>query len=178
MMWNAGGTLSLQLGPTGDELVLTGALTKGTSGAYKLNLIDAGITQSSYTLATFASTTFAPTNFTLTLPAGYTGVLVETATSLSVNLTHAEQVIGEIDSGGTFTLNGNQPGGTSTQPIAGGGLTAGFTMNASLRMSDSIAPLDSGLATLTVTPMPEPGCAALLAFGSIALAGRRQRRRR
>jgi autotransporter-associated beta strand protein len=119
LLWNAGGTLKLQLGPTGDELVLSGALTKGTLGTYTLDLIDAGIVPGNYTLATFASTTFLSSNFTLELPAGYDGSLVETSTSLSINLSvHAQSV-----SGGTLTVNGSTDTSGGVTTLSGGTLS-------------------------------------------------------
>ncbi len=82
--WNGGGNVNLELGTSSDQLVLTGALTKGTAGAYTINISDVGGigNQSAYTLSTFASTTFLASDFTLTLPAGFSGALVETSTSL------------------------------------------------------------------------------------------------
>jgi len=148
LKWNGGGTMEFQLGDTSDQLALTGALTKGSLGAYTIDLVDAGITQSSYTLATFASTTFQPTNFTLELPAGYTGSLVETSTSLSVDLTFV--------------------GLAAMQPAAL--VTYGTAMTQSLDQATS----DSA-SQLVVTPAPEPGSALLLAFGGSALLGWRRR---
>ncbi|MDR3403927.1 MAG: autotransporter-associated beta strand repeat-containing protein, partial [Chthoniobacter sp.] len=90
LTWNGGGTLTLQLGATGDQLALTGALTKGTGSGFNLNLLDAGITHPNYTLATFNGTTFTAGDFTLTLPAGYTlGGLVQTSTELDLILAFA-----------------------------------------------------------------------------------------
>lgn len=122
LIWNAGGTLKLQLGSSaGDALALTGAFNKGTAGSYTLDLIDAGVAPGSYTLATYASTNFLPSNFTLELPAGYDGSLVQTSTSLSITLSlHASSV-----SGGTLTLNGNNPSGGGVTTLSGGTLSLG-----------------------------------------------------
>src|SRR5207248_1446894 len=71
MTWNGGSTLSLQVGASfADELALLGALTRGTSGTFTLNLIDAGVglTPVNYTLLSFGSTNFTLSNFTLVLP--------------------------------------------------------------------------------------------------------------
>ena len=152
LMWNPGGTLTLQLGATGDELVLTGALTKVTTGTgtYTLDLLKtATITQSSYTLATFASTTFAQADFNLELPTGVTGHLVETATTLVL----------DIDSAG-----GQQP--AHSEMVADNSNTSiGFDSSS-----------DTSSSSLDVTPTPEPGSALLLAFGGAGLLGWRRRR--
>ncbi len=86
LTWDGGAAVNLQLGVTSDQLALTGALTKGLPGNYNLALSNSGITQSNYTLATFGSTTFAVGDFTLSLPPGYTGTLLETSTSLKLAL--------------------------------------------------------------------------------------------
>src|SRR5208282_5098227 len=51
------------------------------------DLLNAGLSATktyTYTLVTFASTTFTQSDFTLELPANYTGTLVETSTSLEI----------------------------------------------------------------------------------------------
>jgi autotransporter-associated beta strand protein len=153
LIWNAGGTLTLQLGPSaGDALVLTGALTKGTAGAYTVNILDdGGIPLTSYTLATFASTTFLATSFTLDMPTGYVGQLVETKTSLILDVTAGSGQEPAHTEGAEITMAGDS-GGTPTQTIDGG-------------------------SSLSVTPTPEPGSAMLLAFGGAGLLGWRRRRR-
>jgi autotransporter-associated beta strand protein len=192
MMWNGGGTLKLQLGAPGDELVLTGALTKGTAGTYAINIVDAGITQTTYTLATFASTTFAPTNFTLTLPAGDTGNLTLTSTSLLLEITSVApaspgQQPASPDYGGTLTITGSG-GGSPTQTVDSGELStgdSGVTVTAlTLSGGTSSLTLSGGGSTigessnLTLTPTPEPGGVALLCVGAISLLGGRRRRQR
>jgi len=95
LTWNSGGQLNLQLGTTSDLLAVTGALTKVANkeggGAYTLQITDAGGIgdQTTYTLATFASTTFAAGDFTLTLPAGFSAALLETGTELDLVLAFA-----------------------------------------------------------------------------------------
>jgi autotransporter-associated beta strand protein len=198
MMWNGGGTLKLQLGAPGDELVLTGALTKGTAGVYAINIADAGITQTSYTLATFASTTFAATNFTLTLPAGDTGNLILTSTSLVLNITSVApaspgQQPASYDSGGVL-IAGQPSGGDPTQTIDsgelqfGGGGYSGVTVTAAANYTDPTNPtihLNFGTlpgvtiqSNFTPTPTPEPSGVALLCVGTVSLLGRRRRRQR
>ena len=89
LIWNGGGTVTLQLGASVDDaLVLTGALTKGSAGAYNVDILDdGGIPLGNYTLATFASTTFSATTFQLELPGNYVGHLVETSTQLILDVT-------------------------------------------------------------------------------------------
>lgn len=163
VLWNGGGQLNLQLGVTADKLALTGALTKGTLGTYTLDLLDAGITQSTYTLATFASTTFSLSDFALELPANYTGTLVETKTSLMLeNLVDNAPRGEDVRATPSFASD-------STSPI-------GQSIDAST-ISDS--PFTAGDTTaLTAYPTPEPGSATLLAFAASVLLSSRRRRRR
>lgn len=163
LLWDGGGQLTLQLGVTGDKLALTGALTKGAAGTFTLDLIDAGITQSTYTLATFASTTFAPSDFVLELPANYTGTLVETTTSLIL-----ENLVGPQP-------HGEAPGATSPFPSDANELSVP-AIDASAFGLSTLGTDDS--ATLAITPAPEPASATLLAFGASVLLGWRRRRRR
>jgi autotransporter-associated beta strand protein len=153
MTWNSGGTITLQLGSSAnDVLALTGALTKGSAGAYTLDILDdGGIPLDSYTLATFASTTFLATSFTLDMPTGYVGHLVETKTSLTLDVTSG---------------SGQEPGHSESADLA----TAG---NASAMPASTI---DAG-SSLSITPTPEPGSAMLLIFGGAALLGWRRRQR-
>jgi len=84
--WSTGGTLSLQLGATGDQLSLTNLLEKTTTGL-NVNIVNVGMTQTSYTLAKFSGTNTTASDFLLTLPTGFTGSLFESATELDlVNL--------------------------------------------------------------------------------------------
>ena len=84
---NGGGTLSLQIdGAASDQLALTGALTKGSGSGFNLELTFPSVTQKKYTLVTFASTDFLASDFTLFLPTGYSGSLLETATELDLVL--------------------------------------------------------------------------------------------
>jgi len=153
LIWNNGGTLTLQLGSADDALALTGALTKGTAGTYNVDILDdGGIPLGNYTLATFASTTFAATSFTLDLPGNYAGHLVETSTSLTLDVTAGSgQQPAEFDSV------------ASSDPAPSGDPAAIPT------------PTGFGSDSLSVTPTPEPGSALLLAFGGAGLLGWRRR---
>lgn len=64
LVWNAGGRLALNIGSTTDRFVLSGALTRGGSGVYRVDFFPAGIkTGVTYTLGTFGSTNFGASNF-------------------------------------------------------------------------------------------------------------------
>lgn len=165
LMWNSGGTLHLNLGASGDELTLTGALTKGGSGAYIIDLSDVGITQSSYTLLTFASTTFLATNFTLELPTGYTGTLQETGTSLSVvNLTftpgHASEPL-------VTSLSSTD----SETPLP----TRFHTEQTLSPAQQSLPATEADSTSLTLVPTPEPSSTLLASLGALALFRRRRK---
>jgi MYXO-CTERM domain-containing protein len=151
LIWNGGGTISLELGATtGDELNLTGALTKGTAGTFTIDLLNVGITsQTSYTLLTFASTTFSLANFNIELPTGFSGTPVETSTGLSI--TNLEALAGELPVGdGSNAMNGMSmlPPGDAQQGVGG-----------------------------EIVPTPEPGGGSLLVLGVGTLLGWRRRRR-
>ena len=133
--WNGGGKVNLELGTTSDLLALTGALTKGTAGAYTITITDAGGigNQFAYTLSTFASTTFLASDFTLALPAGYSGALLETTTSLNLAL--------------IFTASGNlieNVGGPNTPIIAD------FTVNGQVGTGGPLA--NNTIRSLIFTP--------------------------
>jgi autotransporter-associated beta strand protein len=162
LVWDGGSQLTLQLGLTGDKLALTGALTKGAAGTFTLDLTDAGITQSSYILATFASTTFSLSDFVLELPANYTGTLVETRTSLVLeSLAEVQPHADEAEAASPFMSDNTGP---SSQPIDSSTLRSStFTLN--------------DTTTLTVIPTPEPGSATLLAFAAGVILGWRRWRR-
>jgi hypothetical protein len=156
LLWNGGGTLTLLLGTTADELVLSGALTKGTAGTFTLNLLDDNITASTYTLATFASTTFALSDFSVAFPSGGSGTLTETSTSLVLTMAHGEDPAGDA---GTPPLPGNSDSVRSE------------TLSSFSSSSDS-----QDTTGFNVTPTPEPGSASLLLLGGTALLGWRRRR--
>jgi hypothetical protein len=86
LLWNGGGTITLELGAnSGDEINLNAALTKGSAGTFTIDLENDGIASlTGYTLLTFGSTTFSLANFTVDWPAGFSGTLVESGNSLSI----------------------------------------------------------------------------------------------
>ncbi len=68
LVWNGGGQLAFDLGASGDQLMLSGALTKGAAGAhvFAFTPMTAPAIGDVRTLATFGSTDFAATDFTAT----------------------------------------------------------------------------------------------------------------
>jgi autotransporter-associated beta strand protein len=166
LLWNGGGTITLELGATtGDELNLTGALTKGTAGSFTIDLLNESIaSQTSYTLMTFASTTFSLSNFTVEWPTGFNGMLVETSTSLSI--ADLAPVVGELPAGGTLDVANDS---SESAPTA--------SFNPSDESGPSITTSSSpDQSRADLIPTPEPGSAAFLAFGGITLLGWRRRR--
>jgi fibronectin-binding autotransporter adhesin len=154
MTWNGGGTVSLQIasGSIADALALSGALTKGTTaGGFTIQITGTGVAGEDYTLATFGSTTFSVANFKLQLPAHYAGTLVETATSLTLDLTST----------------------TAPAAIHFAALAGPVTADDTSAASDSF----SAPALSDPIPAPEPGSAALLSLGACALLGWRRRRK-
>jgi rhamnogalacturonan endolyase len=91
LTWNSGGRLAINLGASGvsGRLALTGALLKGTPGAYEIAFAaGAGFAPgNTYTIATFGSTTFSAGDFLATgLPSGYVAFFSVTGTSLQVTI--------------------------------------------------------------------------------------------
>jgi autotransporter-associated beta strand protein len=147
LLWNAGGALSFQIGSTSDELMLSGALTKGTLGTFEIDLLNSGVQPGTYTLATFASTTFAPTDFTLQLVGVFplsadNASLSETSHSLLLTIGHSE-----------LPTHSDEPSLAGT-----GAVQADVT------------------TSFVATPAPEPTSAALLTVGLGAFLARRRRR--
>ena len=150
LLWEGGGTLDFQIGSVTDELLLTGALTKGTGTGFTIDIENDTIVTGNYTLATFASTTFSLTDFTLDLPNNISAILVENSKSLVLDITQAQ-----LPAHGDETSSGLSDGA-----VADGmsGSSSSFTPNEPLQ------------------PTPEPCSALLLAFGGSLLLGWRRRR--
>ena len=82
LTWSGGATLDAALGGANSfTIAVTGALTKGSAGAYKIALTDGGVTPGqTYTLMTFGSNSgFTVSDFTVT---GVSGTVSLTATEL------------------------------------------------------------------------------------------------
>jgi autotransporter-associated beta strand protein len=154
VVWNGGGTFTFQLGSTADELVMSGSLIKNTAGTFTIDLLKAGTLGQNYTLMTFSGTNFVASDFTLELPAGYSATLIETTTSLSLT----SILTGEEPAAGVSPT----PGRSDLPDDLGSSFPPGF---------DSPA-----VPGLSASPAPEPGSAALLAFGGATLLGWRRRR--
>jgi autotransporter-associated beta strand protein len=155
IVWNGGGTLTLQIGSVSDELVLSGKLTKGSAGVFTIDILDAGIQPGTYTLVTFSATTFAQSNFTLELPANYTGTLMETSTSLVLeNLTEL-------------------PVGSEKAEARASSLALPASAPPEMAYPDSES---FGSPGTDLVATPEPGGAVLLLFGGGIIFGHRRRR--
>jgi autotransporter-associated beta strand protein len=175
LTWNGGSTLTLQAGPSAaDALALTGALTKGSSGTFTINLVDVGLTTTAvnYTLVTFASTTFSLANFTLDLPANVTGTLVETATSLEIqNLKDPPAVTsGNVEAGGaTLTISSGISSGTGNDGeilYSSGSTVSGTTISAG--SSAGILTIGSAVSGTTISAGSNAG---ILTIGSADILG-------
>ena len=131
-----------------DELRLSGPLTKGSAGAFTLDLLNAsvGLTPVTETLLTFASTNFSLSDFTLQLPMDVTGTLAFNANKTALEI---ENLV-------------DPPTGQSLPSSSG----------------DSGAPANAGIDVANATPTPEPSSAALMLLGTGLLFGRRCRTRR
>ena len=145
LIWNGGATLKFQIGATADEMILSGALTKGTGSTFDIDIFDTGLVPGNYTLLTFGSTNFSLADFTLELPPNYSGNLVETSTSLVLQNLH---------------------GPTSMKPMS-----APDTTPSTFDDITSASELSLGQAV----PAPEPNSALLLTLGIGSLLGQRRR---
>ncbi|WP_138223145.1 Ig-like domain-containing protein [Nibricoccus aquaticus] len=89
LTWNAGGTLAFDLGAVSDKLAISGALSRGTSGAYTFAFTPAApaVIGTNYTLATFGSTDFAADDFSATGLGIAKGKFVVNAGSLVFTIT-------------------------------------------------------------------------------------------
>ena len=84
LLWDGGARLVFDLGASSDQVVATGALTKGAAGTHRFvfNAPTLPANDQPITLATFASTTFSASDFTFTGPSGLFGVFSLEGSSL------------------------------------------------------------------------------------------------
>ncbi len=118
--WNGDALFACDLGAAGssDQLVLTGALTKGTAGSYTVACTPgAGFAAgNTYTLATFGSTNFTAADFTATgLPAGTGARFIVTGTSLQLQVQGVPAITSALTAAGVFGAPFSYPI-TSTEP--------------------------------------------------------------
>jgi len=136
---------------------LTGALTKGTTGAgagaFTIDIEDpASISLGDFTLATFTKTNFSVADFTLELPGNYSGHLLETAKSLVL----------DVESGSGF-----QAATTFDEDSLASEASPLPEVNPAFSATGDSSQLST---------VPEPGSATLLAFAGASLLARRRRR--
>jgi autotransporter-associated beta strand protein len=161
MTWNGGGTLTLQVGSvSADELIFSGALSKGMLGTWNIQLVDDGVssTPTTYTLLSFSSTNFVQANFHLELPAGLSGTLVETRTSLLI-----ENLV-EVPHESLPLANSDEAGSSPVDSVSVDG--------------SNFVEFASQSELTAIVPAPEPGSAVLLVFGGSALFHRRWRKQK
>ena len=157
LLWNGGGTVSFQIGTSADKLALSGALNKGSAGAFDIDILNVGITTTAtnFTLMTFSSTNFSLSDFTLELPMNVTGTLAFNATDTALIVENLK----------------DPPAGSSELPAdVGGSIQAASQMIASELpgssfTSDPSSPASGGTAGSQLIATPEPGGAALLFLG-------------
>lgn len=172
LSWNGGGSFVFDLGATGvsDQLILTGALTKGSAGTYTFVFTPgAGFAAgNTYTLATFGSTTFTAGDFTATgLPAGTAAIFATDATHVTMTVLGAPVITSALSGSGTYgdafsyaitATNGptsysasGLPAGLTIDPNTGvisGALGAAGTFNVTIGAANLAG---TGSATLTLT---------------------------
>jgi len=177
LTWNGNSTLAFQAtaGGTSDELVLTGALTKGTAGTFTIDLINAGLNTTANTdiLMTFKSTTFSLSDFTPELPMNVTGKL-----AFNTNKTELEFINLMDPPPSSQSPNGDDTGGelivsasnNPSNPQDG-------TTNSVRDLGSSTSDLGATTVSDPGAPTPEPGSALLLTLGAGTLLGWRRRRR-
>jgi len=93
LTWDAGARLTLALGPTTSDLLdLSGAFTKGGSGAYVFDFADSGWQAGqTYTLIDFGSTDFSASDFTYSNTGPFAGTFALNGSTLTFDLTAAPE---------------------------------------------------------------------------------------
>jgi hypothetical protein len=135
LTWNGGATLDFDLAATSDRLALSGALTRGSGGAFEFAFNPAAdlAPGTTYTLATFGSTNFDVTDFTYSgLPAELKGKFTLEAGALK--FTVLDNIAPVLHAPSDITLEANGPSGAVANYTA----TAEDNLEGALNVSFSI----------------------------------------
>ncbi|HKX30578.1 MAG TPA: Ig-like domain-containing protein [Blastocatellia bacterium] len=105
LTWNAGGAMVFELGSAANQLAVTGALTKGGSGAAQFVFRSGtGFAAGTYTLATFGSTDLTVSDLAYSgLPAGFTGTFTMTPNSILFEVSGAPATGDSVGGGSMFS---------------------------------------------------------------------------
>ncbi len=108
LTWNGGAAARFHLSTadnTSDRIALSGALTKGSAGAYRFDFQGTGLAGQTYTLGTFTSSTFTAADFSYTgLASGLVGTFTKTATSLTFTVSAFSPIVTSTADSGPGTL--------------------------------------------------------------------------
>ena len=87
LTWNGGGAMAMDLGAASDRLTLTGALTKGGAGTYRLIFNGTPAIGTVHTVASFGSTTFTAADFSYSGLSGVGGAFAISGNTLTFTVT-------------------------------------------------------------------------------------------
>jgi autotransporter-associated beta strand protein len=87
LTWNGGGAMAMDLGAASDRLTLTGALTKGSGGTYRLIFNGTPAIGTVHTVASFGSTTFTAADFSYSGLSGVGGAFAISGNTLTFTVT-------------------------------------------------------------------------------------------
>ena len=164
LTWNGGATLEFDLAATSDRLALSGALTKGSAGAFEFafNPAAAIAPGTTYTLATFGSTNFDASDFTYSgLPAELKGRFTLEAGALK--FTVLDNIAPVLHAPSDISLEATSPAGAVANYTA----TAEDNLEGALTVSFSIPPGSTfalGTTEVTATATDSAGNATSATF--------------